>query len=215
MSVFLENQSTGDRAAILAALQAEVVHLAWLIEFQFASGTIRASNEITAFEDANGATWQGLGTLIQAPVLTGGPGELAPLREYVMALPSEILEVGESGGGLGRIPELIGSPTEYRGRWVIFYGQLFSTSATDSSGRASPLGVPFALDRALMDRASLTYTGSEATITLQAESILSRKRAPLYGMLTPRDQKSRFSGDKGLDYVPEIATGTLVQWTSW
>lgn len=215
MSVFLDGQAPADRSAILSALQSEQVHLAWLVELEFASGAVRMSNENVPFNDGTN-TWVGMGDLIGMSAVSGGPGELAPAREYQLGIPRELLEAGEIGtGGLGRLPELVGSPAEYRNRQARLLGQVFSDSDTEADGRPSPVGTPFVLDFGLMDRVSISWSVEGATLALGVESILSRKKSPVYGMLTHRDQLSRYAGDKGLRFLPEIATGVLPTWTSW
>ncbi len=51
-------------------------------------------------------------------------------------------------------------------------------------------------------------------LTLRVESVLARKGAPLFGLLTDRDQKRRYVDDEGLRYVPEVMS-TAVKWTDW
>lgn len=52
-----------------------------------------------------------MGDMVSIAEISGGAEELAPLIEYQLALPYELLAPGEVGvNGKGRIPALVGSP---------------------------------------------------------------------------------------------------------
>jgi len=76
-----------DPAAVEAALSGDVVSWALLLELQFVSGTIRLSNTTVPVVDGAGTTWSGLGDLVGMSDIEGGPGNLAPLREYYLGIP--------------------------------------------------------------------------------------------------------------------------------
>lgn len=209
MSVFLEGQS--DPAAVLDALRAEHLQMALLLELQFASGTVYASNENLPYTDTNGQTWQGFGDLVAMNEITGGGDSLAPLREYQLGIPWSFLDDDERAiVGMGRIPKLIGNRADYADRPAILYGQLFDVF----SANRSAVGEPFALDTGLMDSVKAEYSPTMARITLTVESALARKGTPQYGFLTYQDQLRRHPTDEGLQFVPEVVS-TEVQWTDW
>ncbi|PHP27995.1 hypothetical protein [Limimaricola cinnabarinus] len=214
MSLFLAGQP--DPEAVEAALKAETVSLLLLLELQFASGTKYLSNSNVPFVDAEwGHEWQGMGDMVSIAEISGGAEEMAPLVEYQLALPYELLAPDERGvSGKGRIPALIGSPGEYLNRAAILWGQILDRRATDAHGRPLPVGVPFAIHTGLMDRVKASFGPLQARLTLPVEGPLSRKGAPVYGMLTPRDQARRHPGDQGLRFVPEVIN-TDVTWTTW
>ncbi len=214
MSLFLDGQP--DPVAVEAALQAETVSLLLLLELRFASGTRYLSSSNVPFVDAQwGHEWLGTGDMVSIAEISGGAQEMAPLIEYRLALPYELLADEEKGiSGKGRIPALVGSPGEYLNRAAILWGQILSLTAVDVHGRPLPVGTPFAIHTGIMDRVKISFGPMQAQLTLPVEGPLSRKGAPVYGMLTPRDQARRHPGDQGLRFVPEV-TNTDVTWTTW
>ncbi|WP_158966263.1 hypothetical protein [Chachezhania sediminis] len=216
MSLYLANQP--DPAAVQAQLENEAVHVFLLLEMRFSSGTVCLSNALLPFTDtdpAKGFTWQGFGNLVGVSDLEGGPEDLAPVMQYQLGIPWEILEDDERGvNGMGLIPGLIGDPAEYRNREAILYEQVMSDDVLDAHGRPTPVGIPTALHFGLMDTVSATYTPSAAILSMSVEGPLARKGAPVYGMLTARDQIRRYPGDTGLNYVAEVMS-TNPKWTDW
>lgn len=206
-----------DPAAVEAALSGDVVSWALLLELQFVSGTIRLSNTTVPVVDGAGTTWSGLGDLVGMSDIEGGPGNLAPLREYYLGIPYELLGADSVPvQASARIPGLIGDAADYRGRPANLSAQLFDADAYDARGRASAVGLPIALDAGLMTNVGWSFAPGDGgvVLTLRVESVLARKGAPLFGLLTDRDQKRRYGDDSGLRYVPEVMS-TNVKWTDW
>ncbi|NVK57329.1 MAG: hypothetical protein HWE26_17130 [Alteromonadaceae bacterium] len=216
MSIYLSNQP--DPAAVQAQLEREAVHVILLLELRFASGAVYLSNGLLPFTDADpdkGHTWQGLGNLVGVGDVEGGPEDLAPFMQYHLGVPWEILEEDERGvNGMGLIPGLIGEPGEYRNRDAILYEQVMSDDMLDAHGRPTPVGIPTAIHFGVMDTVTASYSASAAILSMTVEGPLARKGAPVYGMLTARDQLRRHPGDKGLTYVPEVMS-TTPKWTTW
>lgn len=215
MSIFLDHQP--DAAAVEAALARETIYMIHLLELRFASGTVYLSNQIPPFTDtAEGHTWQGLGNLVGMSSIQTGRRNLAPLLEYTLGIPWRFLTDAEKVvDQMSVIPSLIGNQSEYRNREAILWEQILSLDTVDSHGRPAPIGVPSALHRGRMDTASASYSPTRANLTLSVEGPFSRKGAPVYGRLTPRDQLRRYPGDNGLSYVPEVARGVTIQWTTF
>lgn len=206
-----------DPAAVEAALSREVVSWALLLELQFLSGTIRLSNTTVPVVSADGTTWSGLGELAGMSDIEGGPDTLAPLREYYLGIPYEFLgPASVPSQSVARIPALIGHASDYRGRPANLFAQLFDGDSYDQHGRAQPVGLPIALDAGLMTNVGWTFGPGDnhVMLTLRVEGVLARKGAPLFGLLTDRDQKRRYGDDNGLRYVPEVMS-TNVKWTDW
>ncbi len=210
MSVFLDGQP--DPVAVLAALSAGAVKSAFLLELKFNSGTIYVSDMNIPFIDPKwGHTWKGMGELVGMSEISASEGDLAPLREYVLGIPWEFLTDGEQAvSGMWRVPGLIGNKSDFIGREANLFMQLFDVDAND----LVPVGVPFALDSGLMDKVSASMTASAAVLTLRVEGLLARKGAPIYGIMTDRDQQKRHPGDRGLEQIVEV-NGTNVVWTDW
>ncbi|CAN0582486.1 unnamed protein product, partial [Ectocarpus sp. 12 AP-2014] len=173
-------------------------------------------NEAVEFEDtAWGHTWKGLGNLVSVSEISGGPDDLAPLTEYSLGVPWELLTEDERAEAhLGLIPALIADRAEYINRPAILWEQVLSDTVLDAHGRPSHVGIPSALNYGLMDRAAVSFSASAVTLKLSVEGLLARKGSPVYGRLTDRDHKSRHPGDQGLRFVPEVMSTSPV-WTDW
>lgn len=206
-----------DPSAVETVLARDVVSWALMLELQFVSGTIRLCNAAIPITDISGATWSGLGDLVGMSDIEGGPDTLAPLREYYLGIPWEFLSADSiPAQASARIPGLIGDAADYRGRPANLFAQLFDADVYDARGRAAPVGVPIALDAGLMTNVGWSFGPGDGgvVLTLRVESVLARKGAPLFGLLTDRDQKRRYVDDEGLRYVPEVMS-TAVKWTNW
>jgi hypothetical protein len=208
--VLLADQPDPD--GVLAVLQAERVAQALLLELQFASGPVYLSNLMLPFVDLRwGRTWQGLGAFVLLEDMQGGKDNLAPARKYTLGIPRDYLTGDETTDAqLNRLPTLVGSPGEYRGREAILYMQLFGETL-DAYGRVQAAGYPIALDTSIMDSISVSYSATQIALSLSVESFMARKGYPSNGTLTYRDQLQRHAGDTGLGFVPEVA-GTIVTW---
>ena len=201
------------------ALAKEALHSILLLELRFASGTVYLSNETVPFIDPEWAhTWQGLGNWVGMSDIEGGPDDLAPVREYYLGIPWELLTGGEIGvNGLGTLPALVSDRAEYVNRAALLWDQVLSDDTLDTHGRPTPIGIPSALHFGLMDQVRVDFSRSAARLVLTVEGPLARKGAPVFGRLTDRDQKRRHptpTPDKGLRYVPEVLS-TNVRWTDW
>lgn len=214
MSRLLEGQP--DPSAIISALSREVVHYILLCELRFASGTVYMSNQQGDFTDLKwGNTWRGLGGLVGIGDIDGGPDDLAPYREYLLGIPWQFLSDESSPTrATAQLPALIGKKSEYVGREANLWVQMFAPDAEDTHGRPIPLGYPIALDASLMSDVSWSFVADGALLRLKVEGLLARKGAPLFGMLTYKDQLRRHPGDEGLRFVAEVVS-TNPTWTSW
>lgn len=205
MSVFLSTQP--DPEALLEALDREVIHKAFMLEMEFASGTVRASDWNVSFV-SGGYEWKGLGDLVGMSEIGGG-SDLAPYREYQLGLPKDLVGYSE-----GRIPELIGNRAEYLGRGAKLWMQIFDPTGLDEYGRRVPLGDPFAMDFGIMSKVSASFVPGGAVVSLMVEGGLFRAGVPLSGYYTDRDQQRRHPGDLGLGFVVEVSD-TEIQLTDW
>lgn len=203
MSIF----ASGQPQSVIDSLGGETIRRALLLEMKFKSGPVYVSDWNVPFRDSLlGREWQGLGDLVGIGNVTGGD-TLAPYREYVLGIPAKMLE----GEGIGRIPELIGNRDEFVGREANLYMQMFDAERLDENGMPVILGNPFAIDLGLMDRVEASWSPGVAVLKMTVEGMMARKGAPIYGLLTNRDQRRRHPGDKGLRFVPEVMSKS-VKW---
>jgi hypothetical protein len=202
MSVFLSTQTENDAAALELAIDRERIDFAWLLELQFASGTVYVSNWNHDIEVA-GHEWRGLGDLVGMSEI-GGQDGLAPYREYQLGLPRSL-----TGYSDGKIPALLGNEEEYVNRPARLWLQIFDPDHLDTHGRRVPLGVPFAMDYSVMSKVSATYSIQGATLKLQVEGGLFSEGFPVEAYNESTSQQYLYPGDNGMNYVEEAANTVI------
>lgn len=208
MLELLKAQPAGLRAAVQAALAGPVIHMSTNLWLDFADGGIGISTRRVPFTDLqHGRTYAaGSGLLVSLPQITGGVGQLAPWREYALGFPVAAPSDPTLSDLAEGLMDFCGDVANYRTREAVLSMQLF-----DAADQV--VGWPIVLDRGLMDRMRLTIQREGVVVTLQVESLLSRKGVPPYGMQTYRDQKRRHPTDEGLEFVTEAQKPVV--WTKW
>jgi hypothetical protein len=206
MIEFLRGQPAQYRDQITALLEAEAVQMSVLLHMDFATTPLRLSNRNVPFVDLeNGHTWgAGSGLLVGLPDVGAADGELAPFREYRLGVPSDWIDGDYWAAGL---ISAVADVSEYRGRSLGLYGQIFDPNT------GQPVGHPFAFDVGQMDQMTVTSVKEGAIASVTSESFMARKGVPIYGQQTYFDQKRRHPTDEGLQFVTE--SGEMVQWTDW
>lgn len=206
MSILYDGNTDG--AGLISALQKGHVKAALLLEMQFVSETVRASNWNVTFEDSDGVEWLGMGDLVGMSDISGGEN-LSPFREYTLGLPKDM-----AGYSDARVPELVGHRSDYLNQSATLRMQVFDTDVVDVHGRPSPIGSPIALDFGIMSGVSTTYSATAANVTLMVEGGLSRKSRKTPTFYTDRDQQRLYPGDLGCGFVAEVSD-TELQMTDW
>lgn len=199
----LKYQPAEFHGPIMDALSKEVIELSVMLHLDFAEEPLRLCNRTAGFTDLNGRLWRkGAGLVIGMPDLSGGKGQLAPLREYHLGIIEQFIELQNWRGAMFG---MMRDKQNYRRRAYGLYGQLMTNGA--------PLGLPIAFDKGVMDRMSAQFKTKASLITLGCEGLLARKGVPAYGMQTFRDQKRRYPFDKGFEFTTE--NNRLITWTDW
>ena len=162
-----------------------------------------------------GHSWQGYGNLVSFSAISGGEDTLAPLMEYTLGIPWEVMSEEERlTRGAGLIPRLLGKPAEYRNRLAILREQIVTYETLDGHGRPTPVGNPTALHTGYMDMPRASFSMASANLTISVEGALIRAGASVFGRYTHRDQLRRYPNDNGLRFVPEVVD-TNPTWTKW
>lgn len=172
------------------------VRAAHLVEFLF-EGT---GNDPAYF-------WNGNGTLEADGKTWIGLGQLGAIEGIEQALAGQAVQLRFSISGAdvtGPMMTLAASEDRsgYVGKMVNVYLQFF-----DANWQL--LDSPYSLISGIMDGVSISRqqeaNGSTVrTITVTAENIFYNRRVPSLGFWTSRDQKLRFPGDLGMDFIPSI-----------
>lgn len=189
MSIFPET--------VNAYLRGEVVKHAFLATFDFTTEVSRL--------------WQGNGVLESDGELWYGVGSLASIGNLKQALSGKAPETTFTLSGLD--PDLVALARaeweqEAKNRKATIYIQFFNS---DDDRLLEGYDAPYPVWQGLMKTPSFGITRASAQITVSAESIYSLRSRPNYAMYTDRDQKKRFAGDEGFEFVSELVD-KVVQW---
>ena len=207
LSRFYAHQDPPMRPIIERALRSGNIAKATLLMFDFVGSVARLCDRTVPIVDGDtGQTWQPLLKYIQIEDVSGGPGELAPLRTYSLFIPRAW--AARFGGSVGPIPQT-DEKHLYQGREAALLEQLI-TPAGGPNGEDMPLGRPYYLHRGRMDKVERAMTLDGVTHSMRVEGITARGGVPSSGVLTPRNQKSRHPTDLGADYIPEIPLRDII-----
>jgi len=174
-------------------LELPVVRSAWLMKAEFLSETMWA--------------WDGRGNLTVGGQVYQGMGEVISIDgvESIPGTSAHPLTITMSGID----PTLIGyaqDMDEYKNRPFTLWQCLFD----DELQPVEPL--LFRGD-GLMDLLSISMPDqSQRTITMTVESIWADRGQAAHATYSEADQRSRFPGDRGMDFQPEVAIGAEAIW---
>jgi hypothetical protein len=173
-------------ATIAALQQGQVVHVARLVQFDFASETIRVHQGAGPIRTADGSTWSGLGEL----------GTISDIERAVVPSnggPSLTL----SGVEPHLIAKTLAASDETKGRPVRIFDQHFN----DDLGL---LDAPLAVWAGLMDRMTIQDDGLTATISVTTVTLLYNRRRPAFAYLNAASQRRLYPNDGGADQLSRL-----------
>lgn len=168
------------------ALAGGVVRVATLVRLDFASETMRL--------------WAGFGQLAAGGFTWSGLGELGTISglEIPLGSTAPVTTLGLSGVEPALVAKALAASDEVKGRPAVISLQFF-----DEAWQV--LDQPYAIMSGVMDVMSIAAPDPETrTIEVTVEWLLARRVVPPFGMLSDRDQKSRFPGDRGLEQMPAM-----------
>lgn len=164
----------------VAALQrGSVVRVARLVRLDFTSGTRRLHQGVGPLRTADGAIWEGIGTL----------GQISEIEQAVVPSnggPSLTL----SGVDPGLIAATLAASSEVKGRPARIFDQHYDESW-------NLLDTPRAIYSGLMDRMTIADNGDTATISVSLLTLLFRRRRPAFAYLNHASQSRLYPGDLG------------------
>jgi hypothetical protein len=187
---------------IAALLQAETVHCATLVWFDFKSEPMWLWDGAYPLITSDGQIWQGI--IANNGAISLSISGLERIADDVSNAVSFVLS-GVSSSSLSLARE---AGEEVTGRACRIYIQFF--------GDGGLVGEPILVNALIMDLIKISMTGSqERKLELTAENIFaSKRRRPVNSLYTHRDQQGRFAGDKGFEYVPSMVQHT-VKWPNF
>lgn len=178
--------------AIAAQLAGRTVHMAWLAFFDFADYPTRL--------------WPGFGNIVSGGFTWKGYGDLVSIQD--VQIPQGMVAAKTTFLLSGVSPDIIREARDaeklVKGRRAILYRQHFNEDWT-------PLDNPIPVNLMVMDQLTFAADGPEKrSITLSCETPFVTRKRPRYSYLTDTDQKARFPGDRGLEFVPELVSKSVI-----
>jgi hypothetical protein len=177
-------------AGALAETTAEANRIGLFAAFEFASGPVFLWSGVGEIATAGlgtlpAATWTGAGTL----------GAVSAVEETA-GLRANGVTFTLSGVAASLLAVALGE--HYQGRRARLWLAYFDSAWT-------PIADPILLVNGKMDQMELVDEGGVATIRLSVENrLIDFERPADPGFYTDADQKRRFPGDKGLEYVAKL-----------
>lgn len=176
-----------------AALAGRTVRVAQLVLLDFATDPQRLWLG-HGLLNAGGHQWSGLGELGSISGIENPMGGTAP-----------VTTLGLSGVEPVHVEKALNASSEVKGRPAIVYLQFFDELW-------QTLDDPYAIMTGTMDRISIAASGTETrTVEVTVEWLFTRRAIPPFGMLSDRDQKSLYPGDRGLEQMAAMQNKS-VEW---
>jgi hypothetical protein len=192
---------------IAADLAREKVLACFLVKFDFTSAPMNlwiGGNGV--LETNDGAKWKGLGQIGSVSGIEQAVNGDAPEMSFSLS--------GVDAELLSKVRDEY--DTEVKGRLVYVLVQFFGVADPADPDNERPLDLPFpiAAGRCLRPEFSLAAEGGQNSITVKAESLFSLRSRPRYAMYTDADQKRRFPGDRGFEFVAGLVN-KVVTWPDY
>lgn len=185
---------------IAHALAGGRVDFAWLVRFDFTSQTMRLWNGNGVLTATDNSKWQGLGNLGAVSGIEQAVNGEAPQGTFTLSgIDNDIVRLARD--------EFV---AEVRGRKVFVLIQFFGVDDPEDPDNQRPLDSPYALWSGRCLIPTFTFDqGGERSITIAAESLFSLRSRPNYAMYTDADQRRRFPGDRGFEFVASLVNKTV------
>lgn len=179
-----------------AALAKRTVRASLLVHLGFTSQDMRVWLGRGALS-AGGFTWSGLGELGSVSGIEVPLGDSAP-----------VTTLGLSGVAPDLVAKALDASAEVKGRPATVFLQFFDEDF-------QTLDNPYALMSGAMDRISIAAPDAATRrIEVTVEWLFTRRAIPPFGMLSDRDQKSLYPGDRGLEQVAAMQNKSTT-WPSY
>ena len=187
------------------AVGADVVRPFLAVELLFDSSPFRVWNGLGTL-DVNGVVYSGAASLLNISTIEETTEIAARGMTFQMSgIPSELLSLAISEPYQGRIARAHFGVLNVPERLLTQVGEIIT------SENLLPIDISESDQRELveifsghMDVMSISDGEDTAVITITAESRLIALERPVVSRFTPEDQKRRYAGDKGFDFVADL-----------
>lgn len=190
---------------IAASLTGEKVQCAWLVRFAFTTEPMFLWCGDGLLETADGQVWMGLGQLGDIGGIEQAVNGEAPQASFTLSgIDAQIMRLARDE-----------FEPEVKGRIVTVYIQFFGVADAEDPENQRVLDTPYPVwsGRLLTPSFSFDQEG-ERSVTVTAESLFSLRSRPQYAMYTDSDQKRRFPGDRGFEFVSSLVN-KVVAWPDY
>ena len=175
------------------AIKSSVVRPLLAVELEFSTGTLRFWNgygDLTMTAGGSSNTFTGLGDLIGvSPIGESDQVEAIGASLSLTGIKSSFISTALTGN--------------YTNRNASIFLGVFDTSK-------SVIADVYTLFKGKMDIMKIDEGPESATITLNLENRLIALDRPLNRRFTHEDQQERFSGDLGLEFVPDLQDKEII-----
>ena len=175
------------------AIKSSVVRPLLAVELEFSTGTLRFWNgygDLTMTAGGSSNTFTGLGDLIGvSPIGESDQVEAIGASLSLTGIKSSFISTALTGN--------------YTNRNASIFLGVFDTSK-------SVIADVYTLFKGKMDIMKIDEGSESATITLNLENRLIALDRPLNRRFTHEDQQERFSGDLGLEFVPDLQDKEII-----
>jgi len=176
-------------AGLVSEVTAALLRPIMLFEFFFDSSTLRF--------------WTGLGDLSYGGDTYAGAGQVIGISDYQEQQNLEARGITFTVSGISSSVLALALAEPYQGRVC----NLYFAAMTDAGALVAD---PYLIFSGFMDVMEIVESGETSVISVSAENkmiILTRPKVRRY---TPEDQRQRYPGDKGLDFVPTLQDKEIV-----
>lgn len=182
-------------STVSAFLEGHTVRWGLLVDFDFTNEPKYIWNGIGDVT-IGGKTYNGLGQMGQIEDLEAAINGTAPEVTAVLSqVDADILRICRDEFDV-----------EVKDRRMTVYFQAFRETADQ------PLDSPYAVYTGLMKSVEFTLGGvTERSIRLSIESLFTKRSRPPLGFYTSSDQLTRYPGDLGFEFTPNLST-KVVTW---
>jgi hypothetical protein len=182
---------------IAASLQGRVVRAAYLVKLDFVTEPWQLWNGEGVLETSLG-NWYGIGGLGTLDGIEQAIAGTAPeARLGLSGIDSATLQIASED-----------FDAEAKNRPVTVYMQFFEEDSE------VPLDDPYPIWAGVMMRPEFAVTGSTRDIVISGESIFMLRSRPNFAMYTDSDQKRRYPGDRGFEFVAGLRN-KVVTWPDY
>ncbi len=174
---------------IITEVTATQLNPIMLFEFLFDSSTVRF--------------WTGLGDIVFGGNTYAGAGQIVGISDYEEQQNLEARGVTFTASGIPSSILAVALAEPYQGRVCrAYFGALTEAGAL--------IADPYLMFSGFMDVMEIVENGETSTINISAENkmiTLTRSKERRY---TPEDQRQRYPGDLGMDFVPTLQDKEIV-----